>query len=144
MGWLPRIAESLESYFNILTNHNRVPFYCLHAANIREISEIAKIFPVLTHRCPTDFRDEVAGDAIALPKFWPASGACAFVLKSSFNSLYAPFGSPRLGDRNLREEEENRPTRCSNRYAIRLADQSGLARLCGMGPPGVERRFANI
>ena len=104
-------------------------------------------------KSPTDFRDEVAGDAIALPEFWSASGACAFVLKSSFNSLYdpfgspcrgqkpslplkkapplisvffnglyTPFGSPRLLDRNLREEEENLPTRCSNRYAIRLAD----------------------
>ena len=51
---------------------------------------------------------------------------------------------PLVGDRNLREEEENRPTRCSNRYAIRLADQSGLARLCGMGPPGVERQYARI
>ena len=47
-----------------------------------------------------------------------------------------PSVPPFAGDRNLREEEENRPTRCSNRYAIRLADQSGLARLCGMGPPG--------
>ena len=54
-----------------------------------------------------------------------------------------PLRFPRLRG-NRREEEENRPTRCSNRYAIRLADQSGLARLCGMGPPGVERRFANI
>ena len=40
---------------------------------------------------------DVAGDAIALPEFWSASGACAFVLKSSFNSLYTPFGSPVCG-----------------------------------------------
>ncbi len=33
-----------------------------------------------------------------------------------------PSVPPFAGDRNLREEEENRPTRCSNRYAIRLAD----------------------
>ena len=60
-----------------------------------------------------------------------------FVLKSSFNSLYDPFGSPCRGQKPslplkkappltppslLRSEGENRPTRCSNRYAIRLAD----------------------
>ena len=33
-----------------------------------------------------------------------------------------PSVPPFAGDRNLRKEEENRPTRCSNRYAIRLAD----------------------
>ena len=54
-----------------------------------------------------------------------------------FNSLYDPFGSPCRGQKPslplkkappltppslLRSEGENRPTRCSNRYAIRLAD----------------------
>ena len=42
---------------------------------------------------------DVAGGAIALPEFWSASGACAFVLKSSFNSLYDPFGSPCRGQK---------------------------------------------
>ena len=93
--------------------------------------------PVRSGKSPTDFRDDVAGDAIALPEFWSASGACAFVLKSSFNSLYDPFGSPCRGQKPslplkkapplttpslLRSKGENRPTRCSNRYAIRLAD----------------------
>ena len=44
-------------------------------------------------------REDVAGDAIALPEFWSASGACAFVLKTSFNSLYDPFGSPCRGQK---------------------------------------------
>ena len=64
-------------------------------------------------KSPTDFRDEVAGDAITLPEFWSANGACAFVLKSSrpslplkkapplisvfFNGHYTPFGSPVWG-----------------------------------------------
>ena len=55
--------------------------------------------PVRSGKSPTDFRDDVAGDAIALPEFWSASGACAFVLKSSFNSLYDPFGSPCRGQK---------------------------------------------
>ena len=42
---------------------------------------------------------DVAGDAITLPEFWSANGACAFVLKSSFNSLYDPFGSPCRGQK---------------------------------------------
>ena len=66
-------------------------FSTLHAANIREISEIGKEIPDFNksedYRSPTDFRDEVAGDAITLPEFWSANGACAFVLKSSRPSL---------------------------------------------------------
>ena len=36
-------------------------------------------------------------------------GSTAFP-KPLFNGLYTPFGPPLAGDRNLREEEENRPT----------------------------------
>ena len=73
-------------------------------------------------KSPTDFRDEVAGDAITLPEFWSANGACAFVLKSSrpslplkkapplisvfFNGLYTPFGSPVCGGQKPQERED--------------------------------------
>ena len=38
-----------------------------------------------------------------------------------FNSLYAPFGSPVSGGQKPQGERGNRPIRCSNRFAIRLA-----------------------
>ena len=43
--------------------------------------------PVRSGKSPTDFRDDVAGDAIALPEFWSASGACA--RKGLAESAYA-------------------------------------------------------
>ena len=54
-----------------------------------------------------------------------------------FNSLYDPFGSPCRGQKP-QGRRGNRPTRCSNRCAIRLADHqrstpaAELRFLCGM------------
>ncbi len=46
---------------------------------------------------------------------------------------------PLLGDRNLRKRGCNRPTRCSEPLRYKVGGPSKVcARLCGMGPPGVE------
>ena len=87
---------------------------------------------------------DVAGGAIALPDFWSASGACAFVLKSSFNSLYTPFGSPVWGQKP--QGRRGKPPYSvlePLRFIVGGASKP-CAMLCGMGPLGVERRFANI
>ena len=54
------------------------------------------------------------------------------------NSLYDPFGSPCRGQKP-QGRRGNRPTRCSNRYAIRLADhqRSAPGFLCGMNRMGM-------
>ena len=126
-------------------------------------------------KSPTDFRDEVAGDAITLPEFWSANGACAFVLKSSFNSLYDPFGSPCRGQKPSLPLKKAPPLisvffnglytpfgspvwgqkpqgrRGKPPYSVLEplrfivgGASKPCAMLCGMGPPWVERRFANI
>ena len=118
---------------------------------------------------------DVAGDAIALPEFWSASGACAFVLKSSFNSLYDPFGSPCRGQKPSLPLKKAPPLisvffnglytpfgspvwgqkpqgrRGKPPYSVLEplrfivgGASKPCAMLCGMGPLGVERRFANI
>ena len=44
---------------------------------------------------------------------------------------------PLVGDRNLREEGGNRPTRCSEPLRSKVGGPSKVfAILCGMGPPG--------
>ena len=44
---------------------------------------------------------------------------------------------PLVGDRNLREEEGNRPTRCSEPLRYKVGGPSKVcAKLCGLGPPG--------
>ena len=75
-----------------------------------------------------------------------------------FNGLYTPFGSPVCGGQKPQERGRKPPSGARNRYALRLADQSGLRHfmrdgtaggkvetcltsklspwLCGMGPPG--------
>ena len=47
-----------------------------------------------------------------------------------------PSVPPLAGDRNLREEEGNRPTRCSEPLRSKVGGPSKVfAMLCGMGPP---------
>ena len=85
---------------------------------------------------------DVAGGAIALPEFWSASGACAFVLKSSFNSLYDPFGSPCRGQKpslplkkapplisvfSPQGRRGKPPSGARNRFALRLAGHQSPA-----------------
>ena len=43
---------------------------------------------------------------------------------------------PLAGDRNLREEEGNRPTRCSEPLRYKVGGAKRSRQLCGMGPPG--------
>ena len=48
-----------------------------------------------------------------------------------------PSVPPFAGDRNLRSEGENRPTRCSEPLRYKVGGPSKVfAMLCGLGPPG--------
>ena len=48
-----------------------------------------------------------------------------------------PSVPPFAGDRNLRSEGGNRPTRCSEPLRSKVGGPSKVyARFCGMGPPG--------
>ena len=48
-----------------------------------------------------------------------------------FNGLYTPFGSPVSGGQKPQGRRGKPPSGAQNRYALRLADQSGLASCVG-------------
>jgi len=100
---------------------------------------------VRSGKSPTDFRDEVAGDAITLPEFWSANGACAFVLKSSRPSLPLKKAPPLISVFSPQGRRGKPPYSVLEplRFIVGGASKP-CAMLCGMGPPWVERRFANI
>ena len=53
----------------------------------------------------------------------------------AFSIVFTTPSVPLIGDRNLRRKDVTALLGAQNRYAIRLADQSGLRQVCGMGPP---------
>ena len=79
----------------------------------------------------------VKGRVIIIPSFFTLKEGSTFLTKPLFNSLYAPFGSPVLGDRNPQGRENvTALLGAQNRFALRLAGhQSPAPWLCGMGPP---------
>ena len=53
-----------------------------------------------------------------------------------FNGLYTPFGSPVCGGQKPQERGRKPPSGARNRFAIRLADQSGLRQVVRDGTAG--------
>ena len=53
-----------------------------------------------------------------------------------FNGLYTPFGSPVCGGQKPQERGRKPPSGAQNRYALRLADQSGLRQVVRDGTAG--------
>ena len=53
-----------------------------------------------------------------------------------FNGLYTPFGSPVCGGQKPQERGRKPPSGARNRYALRLADQSGLRQVVRDGSAG--------
>ena len=53
-----------------------------------------------------------------------------------FNGLYTPFGSPVCGGQKPQERGRKPPSGARNRYALRLADQSGLRQVVRDGTAG--------
>ena len=61
------------------------------------------------------------------PSFLNLKEDSTFLTKPLFNGLYTPFGSPVPGGQKPQEREDvTALLGAQNRYAIRLADQSGL------------------
>ena len=53
-----------------------------------------------------------------------------------FNGLYTPIGSPVCGGQKPQERGRKPPSGARNRYALRLADQSGLRQVVRDGTAG--------
>ena len=65
-----------------------------------------------------------------------AKGSSTFLTKPLFNSLYDPFGSPCRGQKPQEREDVTALLGARNRFALRLADQSGLRHVVRDGIAG--------